>query len=54
MPVELTRRYPVIILRVGYTSEPFARWHGISSMNNLGVLAAVVAYGWVIAGKLAA
>ncbi|KAI8468559.1 MAG: hypothetical protein J3K34DRAFT_426860 [Monoraphidium minutum] len=32
--------------------KKFGMWHGISSLNNLGVLAAVVAYGWVIASKL--
>ncbi|KIY99928.1 hypothetical protein MNEG_8032 [Monoraphidium neglectum] len=32
----------------------FGMWHGISSLNNLAVLAAVVSYGWVIASKLAA
>lgn len=34
--------------------KKFGAWHGVSSLNNLGVLAATVAYGWVIAGKLAA
>ena len=33
--------------------RPPLRWHGISSLNNLGVLAATVAYGWLIAAKLA-
>lgn len=33
--------------------KKFGMWHGISSLNNLGVLAATVAYGWVIASKLA-
>jgi hypothetical protein len=28
------------------------RWHGISSLNNLVVLAATVAYGWILAGRL--
>ncbi|GBF99577.1 hypothetical protein Rsub_12202 [Raphidocelis subcapitata] len=34
--------------------KKFGMWHGISSLNNLGVLAATVAYGWVLAAKLAA
>lgn len=34
--------------------KKFGAWHGISSLNNLGVLCAVVSYGWVIASKLAA
>ena len=29
------------------------RWHGISSLNNLGVLVSVVSYAWIIASKLA-
>jgi hypothetical protein len=29
------------------------RRHGISSLNNLIVLAAAVAYGWTLAGRLA-
>ena len=33
--------------------KKFGVWHGISSLNNLGVLAATVAYGWIVAGKLA-
>lgn len=32
--------------------KKFGAWHGISSMNNLGVLACAVAYAWVIASKL--
>ena len=34
--------------------KKFGAWHGISSLNNLGVLAATVAYAWVVASKLAA
>eukprot|EP00775_Hariotina_reticulata_P012764 gene12764-12893_t len=32
--------------------KQFGMWHGISSLNNLAVLAATVAYGWILAGKL--
>lgn len=34
--------------------KKFGMWHGISSLSNLGVLAATVAYGWVLAAKIAA
>eukprot|EP00882_Tetradesmus_deserticola_P002414 GHRQ01002573.1.p1 GENE.GHRQ01002573.1~~GHRQ01002573.1.p1 ORF type:complete len:252 (+),score=85.74 GHRQ01002573.1:140-895(+) len=32
--------------------KKFGMWHGISSLNNLVVLAATVAYGWILAGRL--
>jgi hypothetical protein len=32
--------------------KQFGMWHGISSLNNLVVLAATMAYGWTLAGKL--
>lgn len=32
--------------------KQFGMWHGISSLNNLAVLAAAVAYGWILAGRL--
>lgn len=34
--------------------KKFGAWHGISSLNNLGVLASTVAYAWIVASKLAA
>jgi hypothetical protein len=32
--------------------KQFGKWHGISSLNNLVVLASAVAYGWALAGRL--
>lgn len=33
--------------------KQFGMWHGISSLSNLVVLAATMAYGWSLAGRLA-
>eukprot|EP00878_Enallax_costatus_P020090 GHUV01021221.1.p1 GENE.GHUV01021221.1~~GHUV01021221.1.p1 ORF type:complete len:123 (-),score=35.14 GHUV01021221.1:1512-1880(-) len=39
--------------RIKTLYKQFGMWHGISSLNNLVVLAATVAYGWSLAGRLA-
>jgi hypothetical protein len=33
--------------------KAFGAWHGVSSLANLVVLAASIAYGWALAGRLA-
>lgn len=38
--------------RIKTLYKKFGMWHGISSLNNLVVLAATVAYGWSLAGRL--
>jgi hypothetical protein len=38
--------------RIKALYKQFGMWHGISSLNNLVVLAATVAYGWALAGRL--